>query len=199
MAANVNVAEPLSLMISLVGLWALWFYGFQPYFVDRFRQDLFALRDHLFDGVGRESGLFDHEAYVLMEGLINQLIRFGHRTEAWTFFITRIRYNQHSLLKDREPSFSKAWRSALEKLPPDERRELDRIYYRVCSLVFQRLVFSSLILLTGALVSAILSLFGQGFAVTMEKIGGWIVDRLENDAAPLFDSPHDPRRIKATP
>ena len=43
-----NLAEVVSTGVSLLGLIWLWLWLFPDYFVDRFRQQLFALRDQLF-------------------------------------------------------------------------------------------------------------------------------------------------------
>ncbi|MFL6274513.1 MAG: hypothetical protein ACJ74G_04815, partial [Blastocatellia bacterium] len=65
--------------ISLCGLCYLVFWGFREYRIDLYRQEMFELRDALFDEA--DSGLlnFNHTAYGLLRSAMNGYIRFGHR------------------------------------------------------------------------------------------------------------------------
>ena len=67
---------------SLIGLFALWFFCWRRYALDKFRQELFAVRDELFDVAlrHREDGFsFDSPAYGTLRRQIHASIRFAHR------------------------------------------------------------------------------------------------------------------------
>ena len=74
-----HIVTALASVVSLAGIWLILFWLYRDYCVDRFRQELFALRDDLFDEA--ESGLvaFEHPAYGMLRSTMNGFIRFGHR------------------------------------------------------------------------------------------------------------------------
>ncbi len=63
--------------ISLIGLWYLLFKLYRDYRIDRFRQDVFTLRNALF--IEARDGLipFDHPAYQFVRHTMNGFIRFA--------------------------------------------------------------------------------------------------------------------------
>ncbi|MEW6351244.1 MAG: hypothetical protein AB1646_19485 [Thermodesulfobacteriota bacterium] len=68
----------LGSLCSILGIWCLYFWLFKDYMVDRFRQDMFRLRDTLFDFAAAGAISFDHPAYGLLRRTINGFIRFAH-------------------------------------------------------------------------------------------------------------------------
>lgn len=75
-----EVCEGGLLLIALViGL----FYLRADYEVDAFRQEMFKLRDEIFDYAASGHISFDHPAYVQLRDLANGLIRFAHRLTLW--------------------------------------------------------------------------------------------------------------------
>lgn len=63
------------------------FFAYQTYRVDKLRQDLFAIRDALFDEALTEKISFDSEVYVVARQVTNGMIRFGHRLNALSMLI----------------------------------------------------------------------------------------------------------------
>lgn len=53
------------------------------YGIDKFRQEMFAVRDDLFDYAARGEISFNHPAYIQLRNLANGLIRFAHRMTLW--------------------------------------------------------------------------------------------------------------------
>ena len=66
-------------LFGAVALWGLWYCFWKDYALDKFRQDLFAIRDELFDDVASQSIpiSFRSLAYGRMRGHVNFLIRQG--------------------------------------------------------------------------------------------------------------------------
>ena len=65
--------------ISLMLIFWLAFFLYQSYRVDKLRQDLFKIRDQLFDDVLDGKIKFDDSAYIVSRQLVNGMIRFAHR------------------------------------------------------------------------------------------------------------------------
>src|SRR5436309_13263849 len=72
----------------MVGIWALWNYGWRQYQLDMLRQGLFALRDELFDLVATKQINLDFgaPAYTSLRASFNKAIRFCHRLNVATVF-----------------------------------------------------------------------------------------------------------------
>lgn len=64
--------------ISLILLAGLIFFAYQTYRVDKLRQDLFEIRDQLFDDAVSGQINFDDRGYVVTRQLINGMLRFAH-------------------------------------------------------------------------------------------------------------------------
>jgi hypothetical protein len=73
-------------VISLAGLLCLMVL-YNDYRVDRLRQDLFAVRDDLFDEARTGTISFDSDAYVEIRAMCNGLIRFGHTVSLLDFLM----------------------------------------------------------------------------------------------------------------
>jgi hypothetical protein len=65
--------------VSLLFIVGIIFFAYQTYRVDKLRQDLFAIRDQLFDEALDGKINFDDDAYRISRQLINGMIRFAHR------------------------------------------------------------------------------------------------------------------------
>lgn len=61
-------------------LWVVWHFLWKDYALDALREDLFAVRNRLFDiAHEKQSALFSNSLYVTFEKIINNAIRHGHR------------------------------------------------------------------------------------------------------------------------
>ncbi|MHB1512883.1 MAG: hypothetical protein ACYCTF_12740 [Acidiferrobacter sp.] len=74
----------------LVGLWWLWFVGYRDYLVDRTRQDLFRLRDRLFDRAAAGEIGFDVEAYKVTRATLNGMIHYAHELSVLRVLLTAL-------------------------------------------------------------------------------------------------------------
>ncbi|MHB1607407.1 MAG: hypothetical protein ACYCXX_02005 [Acidiferrobacter thiooxydans] len=72
----------------LVGLWWLWFVGYRDYLVDRTRQDLFRIRDDLFDRAAAGEIGFDVEAYKVTRATLNGMIHYAHELSVLRVLLT---------------------------------------------------------------------------------------------------------------
>jgi hypothetical protein len=91
-------------VLGLVALYLLWHYGFRPYLLDKFRAELFELRDDLFDHAAEGNVDFDDPNYGALREWFNASIRMAHRfgpidTFILTLFGRRVR--------DQEPAIEK--------------------------------------------------------------------------------------------
>lgn len=66
-------------VISLLILGGLWYFLVPDYRCDKFRQDMFDLRDEMFDFIANSEIGFENQAYIELRLLMNALIRFAHR------------------------------------------------------------------------------------------------------------------------
>ncbi len=85
--------KPLDLAISVLHLavnatmlWVVWHWLWRRACQERLRQDLFDLRDELFDYARSGKVHFTDEAYVLLRSSINSMIRFSHLISATRIF-----------------------------------------------------------------------------------------------------------------
>lgn len=154
-----NLAEVVSTGVSLLGLIWLWLWLFPDYFVDRFRQQLFALRDQLFDCAADGVVPFDHKAYGLLRSTMNGLIRFGHKLDIMQVVI-------FSLTSRSGREFSEDWQQALESLDPDARAKHDEVLRKVHLIVLRHLVMSSPLLWIAV------------FPLLSGKVAAWFIARL---------------------
>jgi hypothetical protein len=74
----------------LVGLWWLWFVGYRDYLVDRTRQDLFRIRDDLFDRAAAGEIGFDMEAYKVTRATLNGMIHYAHELSVLRVLLTAL-------------------------------------------------------------------------------------------------------------
>src|SRR6266508_3416330 len=108
------ISESLRLLLALALLWAFWFYCWRRYALDAFRQDLFSIRDAMFDmAAQRKDGMnFNQVAYGCLRHQINGLIRFAHRFSS----LSVISFKLFSLVPIRHNPY---WRR--DFVPPSER------------------------------------------------------------------------------
>ena len=125
-------------LVSLFGLWVILFWLHRDFCVDHYRQQLFALRDELFDE--SHSGLlsFDHPAYGMLRATMNGFIRFGHNMNLVQvilfFFLTR---------STETESFEERWKETTHSLSLDTLKRLDYYRNQMNLLTIKYLIMSS--------------------------------------------------------
>jgi hypothetical protein len=131
----------LSSVISLIGLSYLFFWRYRQYRIDLFRQEMFALRDELFDEA--ESGLidFDHPAYGVLRNTMNGFIEFGHRLTFWHAVSFRLMVQEEE--NDKEATFERAWNRASENLDKKTKERLIEYRKRMDLLAMKHVMYGT--------------------------------------------------------
>lgn len=130
-------------LVSILGLWTLvvWFY--RDYRIDAFRQQLFAIRDDLFDMARAGHISFDDPAYGILRSALNGFIRFSDRLNFSSVVLFRCLARDHELRAVESDSFAARWDAALATLRPEVKQELNAKLYRVHLLVFEQVILTS--------------------------------------------------------
>ena len=139
-----DLTPALISLLSVLGIWVLLFWLYRDYAIDRFRQDMFSLRDELFDAV--DDGLltsFDDPAYGVLRSTMNGFIRFAHRLSLLQLILLGPPRDVEEASVVREGTFSQRWSEAVATLDDGQRRKLDEFQYRMNVLVLQHLVRKS--------------------------------------------------------
>jgi len=108
--------------------------------VDSFRQNLFALRDDLFDYAASGQISFQHPAYRLLRQSMNGFIRYAHRIGVFQIVMTvLIRRVTHPAKQKYD--WTRKWEQALESVKDREvRTRLEEFHSRVGLMVAERVV-----------------------------------------------------------
>jgi hypothetical protein len=125
----------LSSLLSLLGICYLFFWRYRTFRVDYFRQELFELRDELFDFADEGNLDFNHPAYGILRSTLNGYIRFGHRLTLWHAIFLGIFLQRAD--KDEVKSFDKVWENSIKHLDAsttghlvEYRKRMDKIAFR---------------------------------------------------------------------
>jgi hypothetical protein len=144
-ASDLSIAIPtlLSLIVLVFVVFTLW----PEQRVDIFRQQMFALRDELFD-FALEGGIeFDNPAYTQLRWLMNGFIRYAHNLTPYRTLMSYLRWKCTS--KQAVQGWAMAWEEALNKVKDKETRDkLQEFHSRASMLVLSQLVLSPGLLIT---------------------------------------------------
>ena len=149
MSESQTLNTVLSSLISILGLWYLLFWLYRDYRTDVFRQELFALRDTLFDLGSAELIDFAHPAYGMLRSTLNGFIRFAHRLTLLQAFLFLLFSWKNTL--ETDDRFEYRWDMVATDLSPILRERLDEIIQRMHTIVLKYLVLSSPILVLSTL------------------------------------------------
>ncbi len=128
--------------------------------LDCFRQNMFSVRDELFDYAAAGNISFDDPAYTLLRHQMNGMIRYGHQLTLFRVLVTwAVR-----AISGESNSFQwhDAWERALANLQSKEvRQQLEHFHSRSAEVAARHLVTGSLFLwLLLAMTALVLSLRG---------------------------------------
>ena len=146
-----------SLCVSAALIWILFFWFYRDYRVDRFRQNLFALRDELFDMAQSGKLEFNDPAYGMLRSMINGTIQFGHRLGLLDLLMLGVAVRGSP---NPEP-FIDRWNSQCVKLPTETAQELQAIRERLHFFMFEQLILTSSLLFFTIVIVAIWALAGE--------------------------------------
>ena len=135
-------------LILWVLLGILWWFFFDVYYryrLDIFRQELFEIRDKLFDEAAR-LGIFNEKAYTMTRITLNGMIRFAHEVSLLRFAVAY--FSQMWFVKrDIASLYQTAFSKALNKLPEDQQKIIMRARVHAHMVLASHIVHSSVMLL----------------------------------------------------
>lgn len=142
---------PLFLSLAAIaGLWYLVFWLYRDLRVDIFRQELFALRDEVFDYAAAGHISFEAPAYGLLRSAMNGFIRFGHRFNALQVLIFALLNGRDGL--PHAERFDRVWSTALNSLDQETKGALIDFRSRMHQLVFKHVILSSPLLVASLVI-----------------------------------------------
>jgi hypothetical protein len=128
-------------VVSLLGLWYLVFWLYRGYSVDAFRQDMFDLRDDLFDAARTGLISFDHPAYGLLRSTINGFIRFGHRFTIGQFLFMMLLIKRKDL--ETIADFDQEWDESISDLNQNTVHCLENFKARMDRIAIKQLIMGT--------------------------------------------------------
>lgn len=96
-------AAVLFVLICLISSCILWTTAYRNLFSDIYRQQLFRIRDNLFDIAARGEISFDDPAYHTLRYMLNGAIQYAHRISATTLFLTWVFRDQLQIEQHADP------------------------------------------------------------------------------------------------
>ena len=173
----------IALALLLVVLLRLW----PEHRCDAFRQQMFTVRDELFDYAAAGNIGFDDPAYLLLRRSMNGFIRYAHQLTFFRLCLTLVGWR--ILGQKPDLKWAREWEAALKRIKsPDVEKSLREFHTRTIMLVVKRLVSGSPVLLGVLLVTALNSGFvnlRQACVEAASRIVSRFVDTrlLEEEAA----------------
>jgi hypothetical protein len=156
--ANVFQSTTLLALLIVVGFW-LW----PCVRLDSFRQNMFALRDEMFDYAASGKISFTHPAYRLLRQSMNGFIRHGHRLSLFQITMGTLMWKAVG----EEPTFdwTNRWNTALASITDREvMAEMLKFHQRSTLLVSERVVLGSPVLVFALIICFVAVLFHLGWA-----------------------------------
>jgi len=144
----------IATFVSLAGLWVLVFWLYRDYRVDLFRQELFQVRDELFDFAAQGQIPFDHPAYVGLREVFNGYIRFAHRVGILPAALFSRSLTDEERVTCEQLSLHGWWDSELDGLAVPVARRLSDLRDRGEELLERHLILGSP-LLTSTVIPAV--------------------------------------------
>ncbi|MHB8500023.1 MAG: hypothetical protein ACYDCG_02095 [Candidatus Acidiferrales bacterium] len=147
--------------------------------LDEFRQQMFLIRDELFDYAAAGKINFDEGAYRLLRKSMNGFIRYGHQLTFFRLCVTMVELKLQG--KNSESKWTEDWHLSLEKVRDDEvRATLEQFHERAMTCVAERVIFGS---------PALISLVVCSVPFLMARLG-WLNLKQIRIKAPFFTLSH---------
>lgn len=126
-------------------LWWFFFDLYHKYRLDLYRQNLFEIRDALFEEAAKY-GLFEDKAYTMTRITINGMIRFAHEVSFLRLFLG---YFFHSwfVRKDIAGLYMRDYMVALNKLPEEQKKAVIRARVHAHMVLASHVLHTSVVLL----------------------------------------------------
>jgi hypothetical protein len=137
------IGSSLTLIALIVLVFELW----PAQRVDIFRQQMFALRDELFDFAVQGGIRFDDPAYILLRHLMNGFIRYAHNLTPFCVLFSFLRWNFMS--NKSIDNWSIPWAQALENISNRETKtKIQEFHTKASTLVAGQLILSPGLVIT---------------------------------------------------
>jgi hypothetical protein len=163
-----SLATTIQSAVLLAGIWAILFWLWSAVRLDCFRQQVFAVRDELFDYAASGRIAFSHPAYRLLRKSMNGFIRYGHQISFFQFIMTWLAWK--SIEGRNSFGWEKEWRVALNSLDAETREDLLGFHARTVMHVSQRIVFGSPVLVMALVISGIAVVLHAGWKSASEVL-----------------------------
>ncbi len=137
--------------VSLLAYIFLWL--FRDYRTDKIRQDVFKLRDSLFDEALKGNISFESEAYKLMRQIFNGYNRMAHRVTLLQFIFYLKSIDDDCMRV--ESDFIVKFNDSLRDLNSDQKALIEKYKTKFNALVIYNLITGSPFLMVGAIPVAV--------------------------------------------
>ncbi len=135
-----TIPDVLFFLIFATGIVYIALWRFKQYRIDKFRQNVFSVRDKLFDYAAAGNISFSHPAYVSLRSMLNGYIRFSHRISLFGLII-----HSKTLVDGEEPRFQTIWIDATSELDEKTKMEMENFLIAAATHLFYFIFLSSLL------------------------------------------------------
>lgn len=154
-------------LIGLMGAGVLFFWLYRWYRIDTFRQEMFYLRDALFDDAMKGLIPFSHPAYRELRVAMNGYIRFAHTLSVPQLLL--LLWLQSSTPQLERETLNMVLTRALKSLDSQTKARLDEYQQKMHQLVVAQILLApETIIFLGALLIPILTVVA--FAITKQTL-----------------------------
>ncbi len=141
-----TIGNVLHLGLGLYLLWFLAFFCWHSYRLDSLRDELFQVRNELFDYAATGAISFDEPAYWLLRQRLNGLLRFAHTLSFFRLIVTVTAISTSAEGRRRVRKSSERWRSELEHASKGVREKLIGFDNRAGEIVAKHVITGSPVL-----------------------------------------------------
>jgi hypothetical protein len=168
MITTVQAAHVLqTCVVAIIGVTVL-FKSLPMMRLDCFRQNMFAVRDDLFDYAAAGNISFDDPAYVLLRHQMNGMIRYGHQLTVFRVLVTSV---MRSLSREGQIYlWHDSWEKALGNLKSDAVRQQLRLFHNRSAAIAAKHLLSGSVVMWFALLVTALWLFLRGAALGARQL-----------------------------
>ncbi|NOX27850.1 MAG: hypothetical protein GXP21_06655 [Gammaproteobacteria bacterium] len=172
---NAELMSILSLL-SILGIVVVLFWLYPDYLLDKLRQDLFSLRDDLFDQAVENNIPFDHDAYGMLRSTMNGVIRYSHRISFLhmvAFLLVDKTYEQID-----EETFDQRLERKISNLDADQREIIRNVFFSMNVTLVKHFIMTPPFIMLAPIL---------GWVYGMNKIIGRLVNGRLKEPLGRFD------------
>lgn len=181
---DVQIARLLSVAVSITGCWFFIFWLYRDYRVDRFRQEMFSLRDEFFDAAKDGRISFDHPIYGSLRTTMNGFIRFGHQMTLLRMLPLVIWMQNNTAARGLQEQIAREFEGQLETLSEDQRELVLEFRSRMRVIVLRQLLLGSSLFVATLVLPLLFFALSAKAAQLLAKSGG----RVEAALSQTLDS-----------